>query len=103
MFNRFESQLIVRTLTCNKLSHCLFDFDCEDFNVYEQESYNYQEFLFKNLRHDQYIDKAKPPSDFLITRSGVKVTCTPIMSGQDIHRKLEKKKEEAVLRFLMKH
>ena len=41
MFNRYESQLVVRTLTCNKLSHCLFDFDCADFNVYEQESYNY--------------------------------------------------------------
>ena len=52
MFNRFDSQLIIRTLTCNKLSHCLFDFDCEDFNVYEQETYNYQEMLFKNLRHD---------------------------------------------------
>ena len=56
MFNRYESQLVVRTLTCNKLSHCLFDFDCADFNVYEQESYNYQEFLFRNLRHHQYID-----------------------------------------------
>ena len=56
MFNRYESQLVVRTLTCNKLSHCLFDFDCADFNVYEQESYNYQEFLFRNLRHHQYIE-----------------------------------------------
>ena len=29
--------LIVRTLTCSKLTHCLFDFDCKDLNVYEDE------------------------------------------------------------------
>jgi len=25
--------LRVETITCNKLSHCLFDFDCPDFNA----------------------------------------------------------------------
>ena len=76
MFNRYESQLVVRTLTCNKLSHCLFDFDCADFNVYEQEQYNYQEFLFTKLRHHQYMDREVLPSDFLMTRDGIKVSCT---------------------------
>ena len=82
MFSRYESRLVVRTLTCNKLSHCLFDFDCADFNIYEQESYNYQEFLFKNLRHHQYIPPRQEPSDWLMTREGIKVTCTPILQNQ---------------------
>ena len=99
VFKKFDSNLIVRTLTCNKLSHCLFDFDCADFNIYEQESYNYQEFLFKNLRHHQYIEQNKPPSDFLMTRDGIKITCTPILAGQF---KI-KTKNQVVLRFLMKH
>lgn len=38
------SKLEIRTLTCDKLSHCLFDFDCLDLNIYEKELYNYQEF-----------------------------------------------------------
>lgn len=41
----------MRSLTCDKLSHCLFDFDCNDLNIYERETYNYQEFALENLRN----------------------------------------------------
>jgi hypothetical protein len=36
-YQNYSSHLIVRALTCNKLSHCLFDFDCVDFNAYQDE------------------------------------------------------------------
>ena len=39
----------VQVLTCDKLSHCLFDFDCVDLNVYEKEQYNYDYFEIKDL------------------------------------------------------
>jgi hypothetical protein len=39
----------IKTLTCNKLSHCLFDFDCVDLNVYEKETYNFLEFTIDNI------------------------------------------------------
>lgn len=42
--------LRVETITCNKLSHCLFDFDCPDFNAqYENEKYEHHVFKQKNL------------------------------------------------------
>lgn len=68
--------LTVRTLTCNKLSHCLFDFDCLDFNVYAHEQYNYQEFFFKNLIHHQHVKPSKPPDDYIMTRENIMVYCT---------------------------
>lgn len=40
----------IQVLTCDKLSHCLFDFDCIDLNIYERESYNYDFHLIKELR-----------------------------------------------------
>ena len=40
----------MKTLTCDKLSHCLFDFDCADLNVYERETYNYQEFTIDDIK-----------------------------------------------------
>jgi len=33
-YPEYNSSLTVRTLTCNRLSHCLFDFDCPDFKIY---------------------------------------------------------------------
>ena len=47
-YHNYSSNLVVRALTCNKLSHCLFDFDCVDFNAYQDEQYNYQDFMFKS-------------------------------------------------------
>ena len=42
--------LKIETITCNKLSHCLFDFDCPDFNSqYENEKYKHEEFELKNV------------------------------------------------------
>ena len=46
--------LIVRTLTCSKLTHCLFDFDCKDLNVYEDEQYNFQEFNYRDCVHNKF-------------------------------------------------
>ena len=40
----------MQVLTCDKLSHCLFDFDCADLNVYEKEQYNYDYFEIKHLK-----------------------------------------------------
>lgn len=40
----------VQALTCDKLSHCLFDFDCVDLNVYEKEQYSCDSFEIKDLR-----------------------------------------------------
>ena len=99
MYYRYDSNLTVRTLTCNKLSHCLFDFDCADFNIYEQESYNYQEFVFRNMRHHQHFPLELPPSDFLMTRDGNKICCEPVVKNQ---MKL-KWRNQIVLRFMMKH
>ena len=43
----YLNSLRVETVTCNKLSHCLFDFDCEDFaSAYENEQYEHDQFLF---------------------------------------------------------
>jgi hypothetical protein len=39
----------MEVVTCNKLSHCLFDFDCPDFNEYENEIYDHHVFDFHNL------------------------------------------------------
>ena len=43
------SRLQVKSLTCDKLSHCLFDFDCPTLEMYEKEKYNYQEFILDDL------------------------------------------------------
>ena len=40
----------MQALTCDKLSHCLFDFDCVDLNVYEKEQYTCVNFEIKDLR-----------------------------------------------------
>ena len=39
----------MEAITCNKLSHCLFDFDCPNFDQYQNEKYNHQTFKFHNL------------------------------------------------------
>ena len=84
-------------MTCNKLSHCLFDFDCADFNVYEQEQYNYQEFFFKKLQYHQYVQRDIQPEDIMMTREGIMVYCTPFSQM----RKL-KANHSIVLRFIYK-
>lgn len=47
----------MRTLTCDKLSHCLFDFDCLDLNIYEKEQYNFQEYSSDHLK----LNTSAPP------------------------------------------
>ena len=43
--------LVMYSLTCNKISHCLFDFDCPDFEkVYKNERYKFDQFRLSNLR-----------------------------------------------------
>ncbi len=41
----------IKVLTCDKLSHCLFDFDCVDLNIYERETYNMDTFQITDLRY----------------------------------------------------
>jgi hypothetical protein len=43
----------VRVLTCDKLSHCLFDFDCENLQISGKEVYNYDEFDILNMIFSQ--------------------------------------------------
>jgi len=69
--------LTIRTLTCNKLSHCLFDFDCPDFSMYEHEKYQFVEFKY----HDLVSSKRHSPSQtdcdriLLRDRTGINVQC----------------------------
>jgi len=65
--------LIVRTLTCSKLTHCLFDFDCKDLNVYEDEQYNFQEFAYRNLIHSKYQPTNVTTNDNTMFRKSIKV------------------------------
>ena len=70
------STLTLRTLTCNKLSHCLFDFDCVDFSEYKEEQYNYQEFVYKSsarskprgMLHDQRQSEHLTSMDTILVR-----------------------------------
>ena len=43
-YEQTQVNLRIETLTCNKLSHCLFDFDCHDFGEYDKETYEHQMF-----------------------------------------------------------
>jgi hypothetical protein len=67
IYRQYQSDFILRTLTCNRLSHCLFDFDCPDLSIYEKESYSYQEFTFKatppSFNQVQDCNEAQLPSE----------------------------------------
>ncbi len=65
--NHFIYRLELKTLTCDKLSHCLFDFDCVDLNVYERETYNYQEFSIDKVGSDQVEKETNVTNDSKIT------------------------------------
>ena len=60
-YSQHVSTLTVRTLTCNKLSHCLFDFDCADFSEYKEEHYNYQEFVYKSSKQRSMLHDQRQP------------------------------------------
>ena len=66
--------------------------------MYEQEHYNYQEFSFKDLNHHRYIGLDHKPSDFIMLRDGVKITCTPFAGLKKI-----KPRDSIVLRYMMMH
>jgi len=38
---QYKTSLKIEAITCNKLSHCLFDFDCPNFNQYQHEKYTH--------------------------------------------------------------
>jgi hypothetical protein len=43
--------LVMYSLTCNKLSHCLYDFDCLNFdNEYKNEKYEFNKFIMRELK-----------------------------------------------------
>ena len=80
----YYSNFFLRTLSCNKLSHCLFDFDCSDLNVYVNEVYNYQQFLQhadrqkeKGMIHNPTMRSTKTSHDTLLIRKDVKITYLP--------------------------
>jgi hypothetical protein len=42
---------VMYSLTCNKLSHCLYDFDCPSFDkVYKNEKYSFKKYVVKELK-----------------------------------------------------
>lgn len=53
----------VKVLTCDKLSHCLFDFDCVDLNIYERETYNYDQFEISDLYFSNIDSSEKSTHD----------------------------------------
>ena len=57
--------LRIEAITCNKLSHCLFDFDCPDFGQYENEKYEHFSSKFTNL----YASEDEPKILSLIDKS----------------------------------
>jgi len=70
------------------LSHCLFDFDCVDLNVYERETYNYQEFSLdslgalpadktSNVTNNSKFEMHIMLSLAMVTREGIKVSLQP--------------------------
>ena len=110
--------LRVETLTCNKLSHCLFDFDCPDFNQqYENEVYRHHTFKFKNL-----VDFGQEPDlltqlDLSLTRDNMDVDLVRNIVSKDdylgatpdkkslhvpLPRKPEKLDNKLVMRLLYK-
>ena len=45
------ADLVMYSLTCNKLSHCLYDFDCLSFdNEYKNEKYEFNKFVMRELK-----------------------------------------------------
>ena len=65
--------LRVEAVTCNKLSHCLFDFDCKDFEQYENEKYEYQQFKFQNLYSCEDESKLLSLMDVSLYRDDMKL------------------------------
>jgi hypothetical protein len=73
-----SSKLCLRTLTCDKLSHCQFDFDCPDFAEYYNEKYHYQEFTFipsetRNMIHDPTAPESATSEDTILYVDKVRV------------------------------
>lgn len=67
-YTQTSSALTIRTLTCNKLSHCLFDFDCPDFSMYEQEKYMPVEFKYEDLVSSEFFKNTETVCDRIILR-----------------------------------
>jgi len=73
-FHIFLSSLKIETITCNKLSHCLFDFDCPDFSQYENEKYDHQVFKFHSLFSNQNEPKMLSLLDLSFFRDQMKIS-----------------------------
>lgn len=72
LFNTIFS-LKIETITCNKLSHCLFDFDCPDFSQYENEKYDHQVFKFHSLFSNQNEHKMLSMHNLSFYRDQMKI------------------------------
>ena len=64
----------IEAVTCNKLSHCLFDFDCPNFDQYENEKYEFQHFKFQNLYSCTNETKLLTLMDLSIYRDEMKLS-----------------------------
>ena len=63
-----NSWLFFKALTCDKLSHCLFDFDCENLDIYDKEVYNYQEIIIGSLEGNSEADSQETLEDSTLFR-----------------------------------
>ena len=112
LYRRYNSTFTLRTLTCNRLSHCLFDFDCPDLSIYEQEQYNYQEFMYKtNARsinqsggmvHDTYASAGATFNDTFVMRKDLRIQCKRVQSLSGGVPTSDLSFDKFVLRFLFK-
>ena len=76
-FNLFYFSLKIETITCNKLSHCLFDFDCPNFDQYENEKYQHQIFKYYNLTSSSNELKMLSINDMSLFRKDMIITQDP--------------------------
>lgn len=112
-------RLRIEAITCNKLSHCLFDFDCPDFTQYENEKYEHFSTKFQNLYANQDEPKMLSLLDKSFYRDYMKLTYDGNVVNQEeflrtnIHSKgksiilpypkqKEEKKDKFVFRVIFK-
>lgn len=77
IYNLLIYSLKIETITCNKLSHCLFDFDCANFDQYENEKYQHQVFKYYNLTSSSNELKMLSINDMSLYRKEMAITQEP--------------------------
>lgn len=91
----YTVNLRVETITCNKLSHCLFDFDCPDFNAqYENEKYEHHVFKTKNLISNANEPKILSLLDQQFQRDDMMVTVRDVNFNKTNYLQVTKNKND---------